>query len=337
MARDIAIDLGASNLRIAERGRGIKLIEPSVLAVSPDDGRIIRAGSDADRLIGRSPGNVRALYPLADGIQASEGLTALLQNAVGKTAKHSLSHPDAVVCVSCASAAQDGRALEKTLLKCGIKRVYIVESPFAAAYGAGCDVYLPKSSMIVDIGAASTDIGVISLGGIAASDSLRVAGFALDNAIASYIKKKHNIRITARTAEYIKCSVGTVWTRGNPEQVVFTGYSPNGGVSKELVMTSDETITVLEKPVSAIIDAVSAFIDTVPVEHLSDISSGGIILTGGSSRLWGFAELMEDVIGIKTRIAGDPENCVVNGAAKLLDNLADLPEGTVNISRPRDD
>ena len=333
---DIGIDLGTATILVYIKGKGIVLREPSVVALNKENGKLLAVGSEAQRMLGRTPGNIVAIRPLRDGVISDYEVTQrMIKEFIKKVCGFRLMKPRIVICVPSGITEVEERAVFDAGLQAGARQVYLIEEPVAAAIGAGIDISKPNGNMIVDIGGGTTDIAVISLGGIVESASIKIAGDRFDEAIIRYIKRKHNVLIGERTAEELKIKIGCVYPR--PEEIAMDvkGRCLMTGLPKVFMVTSTEILEAFEEVTINIIEAVHSVLEHTPPELVSDISTNGITLTGGGSLVYGFDKLLSSHTGIEAHIADDAVSCVAYGTGKALDNLSMMQEGTINISRKR--
>jgi len=287
-------------------------------------------------MLGRTPGNIVAIRPLRDGVISDYEVTQrMIKEFIKKVCGFRLVKPRIVICVPSGITEVEERAVFDAGLQAGARQVYLIEEPVAAAIGAGIDISKPNGNMIVDIGGGTTDIAVISLGGIVESASIKIAGDRFDEAIIRYIKRKHNVLIGERTAEELKIKIGCVYPR--PEEIAMDvkGRCLMTGLPKVFMVTSTEILEAFEEVTINIIEAVHSVLEHTPPELVSDISTNGITLTGGGSLVYGFDKLLSSHTGIEAHIADDAVSCVAFGTGKALDNLSTMQEGTINISRKR--
>ncbi len=337
-ANDLGVDLGTSNVLIYVDGQGIVIREPSVVAVDKNTGRLLQVGTEARNMLGRTPGNVVAMHPLKEGVISDHGMTVrLLQTLFRRAAKKSmlLSKPRVIICVPSGITEVEERTVINAAIEAGARRVYLIEEPLAAALGANLDISGPKGQMVVDIGGGTTDVAILTLNAVAVSSSLKVAGDSFDEAIARYVRRRHGVVIGMTTAEDIKIKIGCVWER--PEEIVATvrGRDAKTGMPRELTLSSTEIFEVLRRPARQIADEVVAVLEDASPELVSDITESGITLTGGSSQLWGMAQLIEARTGLPCTIADDPDSCVAYGCGRSLAWMNHMTEGAINIARKR--
>lgn len=334
MGKDIGIDLGTATVLVYVKGCGIVIKEPSVVAIDKNTDRIIKVGREAQRMLGRTPGNITAIRPLRDGVISQYEITLkMIQYFIKKACGTMIFKPRVIICVPSGITEVEERAVVDAATQAGAKRTYLIEEPVAAAIGAGINIAAPNGHMVVDIGGGTTDIAVLSLGGVVVSESIKVAGDKFDEAIIRYVRRKHNVLIGERTAEAIKIKIGCAWPRKEPRTLEVKGRCLIQGLPRVVRINSDEIPDALEEPITAIIEAVCSVVERTPPELIGDILSNGIVMTGGGSLLYGLDRLIAYATGIKTRVADKAVSCVAIGTGKSLDNLSSIPEGAINISR----
>ena len=334
MGKDIGIDLGTATVLVYVKGSGIVIKEPSVVAIDKNTDRIIKVGREAQRMLGRTPGNITAIKPLRDGVISQYEITLkMIQYFIKKACGTMIFKPRVIICVPSGITEVEERAVVDAATQAGAKRTYLIEEPVAAAIGAGINIAAPNGHMVVDIGGGTTDIAVLSLGGVVVSESIKVAGDKFDEAIIRYVRRKHNVLIGERTAEAIKIKIGCAWPRKEPRTLEVKGRCLIQGLPRVVRINSDEIPDALEEPITAIIEAVCSVVERTPPELIGDILSNGIVMTGGGSLLYGLDRLIAYATGIKTRVADKAVSCVAIGTGKSLDNLSSIPEGAINISR----
>ena len=285
---DSGIDLGTASVLVYVKDKGIVIREPSVVAIDKNNGRVMKVGIEAQEMIGRTPGSIVAIKPLKDGVISDyESTEKMLKYFIGKVNMSKLFKPRVIVCVPSGVTEVEQRAVIDATMHAGARSVHIIEEPIAAAIGAGIDIAKPYGSMIVDIGGGTTDIAVISLGGIVTSESIKVAGDKFDEALIKYLRKKYNIAIGDRTAEEIKKQVGSVYFRDETISCTVKGRSLVSGLPQTITISSEETFEAFEEPVSRICEAIHTVMENTPPELIGDISTRGITLTGGGSLICG--------------------------------------------------
>jgi len=323
---DLAIDLGTANTLVYATGRGIVVDEPSVVAIMKGPGqtvgRVLAVGTEAKRMVGRTPGNIVAHRPLKDGVIADFEITEamlryFIQAALGR---RTFVHPRMVVCIPFGITEVEKRAVQESARSAGAREVFLVPEPLAAALGAGLPITEPIGSMIVDIGGGTTEVAVISLGGIATSQSLRVAGDQMDEAIASWVKRKYNCLIGERTAEEIKLAVGCAAPTHEIRTIHVKGRDIGSGTPRQFELTSDDAAEALQDCVAQIIEAVRSTLEQTPPELAADIIDQGLVLAGGGSLLTNLDEVLRDATGLPVLVAEDALRCVALGAGETLEN-----------------
>lgn len=336
MTRDIGIDLGTANTLIYVKGKGIVLREPSVVAIKNDSTReVLEVGEGAKEMIGRTPGNIVAIRPLKDGVIADYDVTRqMLERFIKKVVSSgAFVRPRIVVCFPSGVTQVDKRAIEEATYKAGARKVVLMEEPKAAAIGAGLPISEPTGSMVVDIGGGTTEVAVISLGGIVTSKSLRIAGDELDQAIIVYIKKEYNLMIGERTAEAIKLEIGSAYEEEEETSMEIKGRDLITGLPKIITVTSKEIREAIKEPVTSIIDAIKTTLEKTPPELAADIMDKGIMLTGGGAMLHGLDKLINRETHMPVHIAEAPLDCVAIGTGKSLDHMDKMGSGNSYRSR----
>ena len=324
--QDIGIDLGTASILVYVKGRGIIAKEPSVVAIDKNTNRLLAVGAEAQQMLGRTPGNIVAVRPMRNGVISDYTVTErmlkyFIQRATKGGIMSALFKPRVVICVPSGVTEVEERAVIDAGMQAGAGRVHLIEEPLAAAIGVGIDISQPCGSLVVDMGGGTSDIAVISLGGIVHSESIKVAGDTFDEAIIKYIRRKYNILIGERTAEDLKIKIGCVVKRDKLLAMDIRGRSLISGLPKTLQVTSDEMYEALSETATTIVDSVKSVLEDTPPELVGDISSRGIILTGGGSLIYGMSRRIQNETGIKTIIAEGAEECVALGTGKALDNL----------------
>lgn len=328
-SKDIGIDLGTANTLVYMRGKGIIIREPSVVAVDVKMDRVRYVGQEAKDVIGRTPGSIVAVRPLKDGVIADFDMTtSMLQEFIRKALKGRAfagSRVRVIICIPSGVTAVERRAVKEATQNAGAKRVSIIEEPMAAAIGAGLPVADPTGSMIVDIGGGTSEVAVISLGGIVTSRSVRVAGDEFDSSIINYIKKKYNLLIGERTAEYIKIAIGSAYPYADNEPSMdIKGRNLLNGLPENITVTSEEIREALSEPLSHVIEAIKVTLEKTPPELAADIIDQGIMLAGGGALLKGLDLLIHAETGMPVKVAERPLDCVADGTGKVLENIDKL-------------
>ncbi len=335
-SKDLGIDLGTSNVLIYAAGKGVILREPSVIALDKNTGKVLQVGAAARNMLGRTPGNVVAIHPLQDGVISDYELTAkMLTEMIRSIIKHAVVKPRMIVCVPSGITEVEERAVIQAANEAGARRVYLIEEPLAAALGAQLDISAPEGRMVVDIGGGTTDVGVLTMNGVANSASVKVAGIAFDEAIVKYIRKNYGLLIGNNTAEDIKISIGCVWQRPEALSMAVKGRDIKTGLAREIVIGSDEVMESLRRPARQICDKVLDVLEETTPELVADISKNGIVLTGGGSQIYGMDKLLQERTEIKCMVADDADSCVAYGCGKSLAWMNHMQEDTINIARRR--
>ena len=335
-SRDMAVDLGTANTLVYVRGRGIVLNEPSVVAINTKDGRPVAVGMEAKRMIGRTPSGIRAVRPLKDGVIADFDICEkMLRYFIQRVHQRRWMKPRIIVCVPSGITGVEQRAVQEAAEYAGARKpAYIIEEPMAAAIGAGLPVHEPTGNMVVDIGGGTTEVAVISLGGIVASQSIRIAGDEIDEAIISFVKKEYSLALGERTAEEVKIAIGSAAPLRDEIYAEVRGRDLISGLPKTVVTSTVEIREAIDEPVSAIIDAVRLTLDKTPPELAADIMEKGIVLTGGGALLHGIDVRLANETGMPIVIAADPLHSVVLGSGQCLEEFAALKQVLVSSSRP---
>ena len=326
LSSDMAIDLGTANTLVYVRGRGIVLNEPSVVAITNSPQRkpqVLAVGDEAKQMLGRTPGNIEAIRPLRDGVIADFDVAEeMIKHFIHKVHnRRSFASPEVVVCVPSGSTAVERRAIKDSAESAGARRVYLIEEPMAAAIGAGLPVTEPTGSMVVDIGGGTTEVAVLSLGGIVYARSVRVGGDKMDEAIISYIRRMHNLLVGEGSAERIKKEIGTAAppADGKGLDMEIKGRDLMNGVPRELIVDQRQIAEALSEPVGAIVEAVKTALEQTPPELAADIVDKGIVLTGGGGLLGNLDHVLRHSTGLPVSIADEPLSCVALGTGKALE------------------
>jgi len=323
--KDLGIDLGTANTLVYIKGKGVVVREPSVVAVRNDTKEVVQVGEQAKMMIGRTPGNISAIRPMKDGVIADFDTTTAMIKYFIKKAQKSRSmfgnHPNIMICVPSGITAVEKRAVEDAAKQAGARNAETIEEPFAAAIGANLPVWEPTGSMVVDIGGGTTEVAIISLGGIVTSRSVRVAGDSMDEAIIQYIKKAYNLLIGERTAEQLKMEIGSALPMSEPLSMDIRGRDILSGLPKTLTISSHEITEALADTVSAIVDAVKITLEKSPPELSADIMDRGIVLTGGGALLKNLDELLKNETGMPVMVADNALDCVAIGTGLALEHM----------------
>ena len=335
---DLGVDLGTSTVMIYADGKGIVVREPSVVALDKNTGKILQVGAAARNMLGRTPGNVVAMRPLKDGIISDHEMTVRMLSAMFKNATQAgafATKPRVVISVPSGVTEVEERSVINAAIEAGARRVFLIEEPLAAALGAGLDLKGARGHLVVDIGAGTTDIAVLSMNGVALSSSLKIAGDFMDDLIARYVRRQHGLAIGKVTAENVKIQIGRVYTGAEEATMNVKGRDIKTGMPREITLTSSEISEVLRRPARQIVDEVMVVLEQTSPELVSDISETGLILTGGCSQMYGFPELLMERTGIPCILADDPDSCTALGCGKSLAWLNTMQEGPINIARKR--
>lgn len=336
MSTDIGIDLGTAMVLVYIKGSGIVLREPSVVVVDKETEQIIKAGSEAQRMSGRVPDNIEVVRPLREGVISKYNVTLqMVQYFIKQACGNMMIKPRVMICIPSGATEVEERAVIDAATQAGARQTFLVEEPVAAAIGAGIDISKPKGNMVVDIGGGTTDIAVMSLGGVVVSESIKIAGDAFDDAIMRYVRQKYGVLIGENTAEKIKCAVGAVYDYKEEKTIEVKGRSIKTRMPETVTISSRVMLEALVEPLTAVLDAICSVIARTPPELVKDILETGIVMTGGGSMLGGIDKLVEKTTGIPTRVAKDPSSCVARGTGALLDELSTRQEGALNLARER--
>ncbi len=335
IGRDMAVDLGTANTLVYVRGKGVMLNEPSVVAMNAQTREILAVGSEAKRMIGRTPDSIIAIRPLKDGVIADfEATEQMLRFFIQRVHRRQyFAKPRLVICVPSGITAVEQRAVKEAGYQAGARRIYIIEEPMAAAIGAGLPVHEATGNMIVDIGGGTTEVAVISLGGIVTSQSIRTAGDDLDQAIVSWMKKEHSLMLGERTAEEIKMALGSAFPLLEEPSAEIRGRDMVSGLPRNVVISSSEVRQALEEPLHAIIDSVRATLDKTPPELAGDIMDRGVVLAGGGALLRGLDERLRHETGMPVHVTPAPLDCVALGAGKCVEEFEALQQVLVSEQR----
>ena len=327
-SRDLGIDLGTANVLIFFKGKGVVLDEPSVVAIDRKDGKVLAVGSDAYRMVGRTPGNIVAIRPLKDGVIADFEITEMmLKHFLQKIGVKSLfASPKILICCPTNITSVEQKAIREAAEKSGGKKVFLEEEPKVAAVGAGMDIFQPSGNMVIDIGGGTTDIAVLSMGNIVTASSIKMAGDVFDQAIQQYIKQKYKLMIGERTAEDVKKNIATVFPDARHEEMDIRGRDMVSGLPRTITITSKEVHEALEEPLAGVVAAAKSVLEQTPPELSADIIDKGIILTGGGALLNGIEQLMSTELKVPVLVAEDPMSCVAKGTGLMLEHLDKIPK-----------
>lgn len=330
-ATDIGIDLGTANILVYAKGKGIVLNEPSVVAVERKTNKILAVGTEARDMLGRTPHGIVAVRPLRDGVIANYTITQkMLEYLIHKVAgKSFFFRPRVMTCIPVNITSVEKRAVLEATIQAGVSKTYLIEEPLAAALGAGLDIMVPSGKMVVDIGGGTTDIAILSLGGVVDSDSVRIGGDKFDEAIVRYIKKEYNCLIGETLAEKIKVEIGNVDPNAEDKQMDLTAQNTVNGMPVQLTVSSKDVREALSESLDSLFGRIRSVLEKCPPELSADIVANGICLTGGGALLGGLAHMLSENTGIKVIVAENPLDCVAVGTGKALENLDKLRPGTV--------
>lgn len=326
IGNDMGIDLGTATVLVYLKGKGITLKEPSVVAINRNTNEVLAVGEEARQMIGRTPGSIVAIRPLRDGVISDYDITEkMLKHFIQKACgKRRMSAPKIVICVPCEATGVEKRAVKDAAVNAGAKKVCLIEEPLAAAIGAGLDITKASGNMVIDIGGGTTDVAVISLGGMVVRSSIKVAGDMFDEAIIKYIRKKHKLMIGERTAEDLKINIGSAYKKEVEETMEIRGRDLISGLPKNVEVSSEEMREALKEAVNSIADCAHSVLEKTPPELAADISDKGITMTGGGSLLNGLDKLIEQVTRVPVYVAEDSVSCVALGTGKVLDYVDKL-------------
>jgi len=334
--RDIAVDMGTSSTLIFEQGKGVVVREPTVVAVDKFTGKILKVGQDAKKMLGRTPANIVSIHPVNAGVISDYEITAqMLRDFISRITSFSFFKPCILACVPSSINGVEERAVIDACIEAGARKVYLLETAVATALGAGVDISKANGHMVIDIGGGTTEIAIISMGGVVECESIKVAGGSFDEAIVKYIRNKYNVRIGLSTAEELKRSIGCIIQRPDVGVEEVKGQNLKDGLPKTLEINSTELIEAFVEPMNAILEAVQAVLERTPPELVGDLEHNGIIMSGGGSLIYGIDRLIERSTGIRTVVVDDAVSCAAYGAGKMLLHLDDMQDGMMNFYRKR--
>ena len=334
--RDMAIDMGTSETLVYAQDSGLVLRKPTVVAVDKFSGEMLKTGQEAEKMLGRTPANIVSIHPIQSGVINDYDMTAqMLREYINRNTSFSLFKPRVLMCVPSSISGVEERAICDAVIEAGARKVYLLETAVATAMGAGIDISLPDGHMVIDIGSGTTEVAVISMGGVVECESIKTAGDAFDDSIVRYVRRKYNLIIGQRTAEELKCSIGCVMKRPTDSVDEIKGRDVVTGLPKVIKIHSSELLEVFREPVVSIMEAVHNTLERTPPELVGDLSANGIVMSGGGSLLFGLDQLIERSTGIRTVVVDDAVSCAAYGAGKMLKHLNDMPEGMVNFARKR--
>lgn len=335
--KDIAVDMGTASTLIFEQGKGVVMREPTVVAVDKFSGKILKVGQEAQKMLGRTPANVVAIHPVNSGVISDYEITAqMLRELISRITSFSFFKPCILACVPSSINGVEERAVIDAAIEAGARKVYLLETAVATALGAGVDISKADGHMVIDIGAGTTEIAVISAGGVVECESIKVAGTSFDEAIVRFIKERYGVRIGMSTAEELKRSIGCVIRRPDVGVEEVKGQNMQNGLPKTIEVNSTELIEAFVDPMNRIIEAIQAVLERTSPQLVGDLSKNGIIMSGGGSLLYGIDRLIEHKMNnIRTIVVDDPISCSAYGAGKMLLHLEDMQDGMMNFYRKR--
>ena len=334
--RDIAIDMGTSSTLLFEQGKGIVSREPTVVAVDKFSGKILKVGQDAQKMMGRTPANIVAIRPISAGVISDYEMTAqMLRELVSRVTSLSLFKPCILACVPSSISGVEERAMIDAAIEAGARKVYLLETAVATALGAGVDISKADGHMVIDIGGGTTEVAIISVGGVVECESIKIAGTSFDEAIVKYIRKKHNMLIGLSAAEELKRSIGCVIQRPDMGVEEVKGRNLANVLPKTVSITSTELIEAFVEPMNSILEAIHNVLERTPPQLVGDLDKNGIIMSGGGSLIYGIDRLIERSTGIRTAVVDDAISCASYGAGKMLMHLDEMQDGMMNFYRKR--
>ena len=334
--RDIAVDMGTSSTLVFEQGKGVVLREPTVVTVDKFTGKILKIGQDAQKMLGRTPANIVAIHPISAGVISDYEITAqMLRELTNRLTSFSFFKPCMLVCVPSSITGVEERAVIDAAIEAGARRVYLLETAVATALGAGVDISKANGQMVVDFGGGTTEIAIISAGGVVECDSIKVAGASFDEAIVKYIRHKYNVLIGLGTAEELKRSIGCVIQRPDVGVEEVKGRSLTNGLPKTVSVSANELIEAFVEPMNVILESIHTVVERTPPQLVGDLEGNGIIMSGGGSLIYGIDRLIERSTGIRTMVVDDPISCAAYGAGRMLNQLRDMQDGMMNFYRKR--
>ena len=334
--KDIAVDMGTTSTLVFEQGKGVVMREPTVVAIDKFNGKILKVGQEAQKLIGRTPADIVAIHPVEAGVISDYDMTAqMLRELISRITSFSFFKPCVLACVPSSISGVEERAMIDAAIEAGARKVYLLETAVATAMGAGIDVSKADGHMIIDIGGGTTEAAVISAGGVVECESIKVAGTSFDEAIVRYVRRKHNMLIGLGAAEEVKRSIGCVIQRPDVGVEEIKGRSLTNGLPKTVTITSNELIEAFVEPMNQILDAIHAVLERTQPQLVGDLDTNGIVMSGGGSLIYGIDRLIERSTGIRTIVVDDPVSCAAYGAGKILKRLDEMQDGMMNFARKR--
>lgn len=335
LGSDMGIDLGTATVLVHLRGKGIVLHEPSVVAIDQNSRSVLAVGESAQRMLGRTPGNIIAIRPLREGVIADFEITEImLRHFISKVCENRrLIRPRVVVCIPAGTTTVEQKAVIEAVIRSGARDAFLIEEPRAAALGAGIDIFQPKGHMVVDIGGGTTDVALLSLGETVVTESVRVGGDKFDEAISRFIKREFNLLIGERTAEALKIEVGTAWPGGPEKEMEVRGRDMISGLPRSMVIRTEHVLEAIQEPLESVLLCIRHVLERTPPELAGDVIEHGIVLTGGGALLHGLDTLIAHETGVATYLAEDPVACVVKGTGKALEYLDRLKHTLISPRR----
>lgn len=334
--RDIAVDMGTSSTLVFEQGKGVVLREPTVVAVDKYSGKILKVGQEAQKMLGRTPANIVAIHPISAGVISDYEMVAqMLKTLVVSITSFSLFKPCILACVPSSITGVEERAVIDAAIEAGARKVYLLETAVATALGAGIDISKPDGHMIIDIGGGTTEVAVVSVGGVVECESIKTAGISFDEAIVKYIRHKHNMLIGLSAAEELKRNIGCVIQRPDVGIEEIKGRSLTNGLPKTVTIDSNELIEAFVEPMNRILEAIHVVLERTPPQLVGDLDKNGIVMSGGGSLIYGIDRLIERSTGIRTVVVDDAVSCAAYGLGKMLKHLDDMQDGMMNFYRKR--
>lgn len=334
--KDIAIDMGTTSTLVFEQGKGVVMREPTVVAIDKYNGKILKVGQEAQKVIGRTPADIVAIHPVEAGVISDYDMTAqMLRDLISRITSFSFFKPCVLACVPSSISGVEERAMIDAAIEAGARKVYLLETAVATAMGAGIDISKADGHMIIDIGGGTTEAAVVSAGGVVECESIKVAGTSFDEAIVRYVRRKHNLLIGLGAAEEVKRSIGCVIQRPDVGVEEIKGRSLTNGLPKTVTITSNELIEAFVEPMNQILDAIHSVLERTLPQLVGDLDTNGIVMSGGGSLIYGIDRLIERSTGIRTIVVDDPVSCAAYGAGKMLKRLDMMQDGMMNFARKR--
>ncbi len=336
LEKNIAVDMGTATTMLFEEGKGVVAREPTVVAVDKFSGKILKIGQDAQKMLGRTPANMAAIHPICAGVISDYEIAArMLRELVNRITSFSLFKPCVLACVPSSITGVEERAVIDAAIEAGARKVYLLETAVATALGAGVDISKPDGHMVIDIGGGTTEIAVVSAGGVVECESIKVAGASFDEAIVRFIRRKHNMLIGLSTAEELKRNIGCVIQRPDVGLEEIKGRSLTNGLPKTVSVSANELIEAFVDPMNCILEAIHTVLERTPPQLVGDLDKNGIIMSGGGSLIYGIDRLIERSTGIRTVVVDDAVSCAAYGAGKMLKHLDGMTDGMMNFYRKR--